>query len=191
MSCIILFRQRTTKMLARLCTGVHVHPLVSEYMFIVCSVLEAPWMFRQQNQGCTLNIIKLNTWCILNVKLQNQGCTLNIKLQNPGCTLNFKRQKLECILNVKLQNVGCTPNFKLQKLGCTLNFKLQNVECNFNVKPQNTRFHPECKLQKCWVHFRNQEFLKLKIWVLPTFCNWTFRVHPGFCSITTSLRGSL
>ena len=26
---------------------VHVHPLVSEYMFIVCSMLEAPWMFRQ------------------------------------------------------------------------------------------------------------------------------------------------
>ena len=75
------------------CTGCTCTPLVSEYMFIVCSMLEAP---------------------------ECQRCILTVKLQNPGCTLNFKLQKLECILNVKLQNVGCTPNFKLQKLGSTM-----------------------------------------------------------------------
>ena len=35
------------------CTGCTCTPLVSEYMFIVCSMLEAPWIFRQQNQGGT------------------------------------------------------------------------------------------------------------------------------------------
>ena len=113
--------------------GARAPPCVREHIH---SVLEVSWMFSQQNEGCSLNIIKLITGYILNVKLKNQGCILNIKLQ-----------KLECILNVKLQNVGCTPYYKLQKLGCILNFKLQNVGCTLNVKHQNTRFHPECKLQ--------------------------------------------
>ena len=53
------------------CTGCTCTPLVSEYMFIVCSMLEALWMFRQQNQGCT------------HFKLQKLRCTLvNFKLQN-------------------------------------------------------------------------------------------------------------
>ena len=88
-------------------------PLVSEYMFIVCWMLEAPWMFRQINGALSI----LQNW------IQGASWMLNYRTV---CILNVKLQKLECILNVKLQNIGYTPNFKLKNLGCTLNVKLQN-----------------------------------------------------------------
>ena len=48
------------------CTGCTCTPLVSEYMSIY-SVLNARSTLNVlANQGCTLNIIKLNTGCILN-----------------------------------------------------------------------------------------------------------------------------
>ena len=140
------------------CTGCTCTPLVSEYMFIVCSMLEAPWMSRVHslNTECILSVKLQNPGCTLNFKLQKLECILNVKLQNVGCTPNFKLQKLECILNVKLQNVGCTPNFKLQKLGCTMSFKLHNVGCVLNVKHSTQNVNYKILGAPWYLYFRNQ-----------------------------------
>ena len=60
-------------------------PVVSEYMFIVCSMLEAPWMFRQQNQGGT------------HFKLQKLKCTsVNFKLQNVNLKIPPRMYTTKC-----------------------------------------------------------------------------------------------